>query len=69
LKALANVTQMKKKSWESFLFKAYRIFTRIKCSTHKRVSVNVSPLLNATAGDSLLAEGGELDNGRKLKAS
>lgn len=61
----------KYKNLGGVLFKAYRAFIRIKCSTHKRekVSVNVSPLLRATAGDSLLAEGGELYKEAKLRVS
>lgn len=64
-------TNAKQKSWESFLFRVYSAFIRIKCSSHKRdkASVNASTLLRPTAGDSLLAEGGELYNEAKLRVS
>lgn len=56
------------RSWESFLSKAGRDIAGIKCSAHKndKVSVNVSPLLRATAGASVLAEGGGLYNQAEL---
>lgn len=55
---------------ERFLFKAGRDIAGIKCSAHKndKASVNVSPLLKATAGDSVLAEGGELYNQVELNS-
>ena len=52
------------RSWESFLSKAGRVINGIKCSAHKndKMSVNVSPLVRATARDSVLEEGGDLYN-------
>lgn len=52
------------RSWESFSFKAGSVIDGINCSAHKndKVSVNVSHLVRATAGVSVLAEGGELYN-------
>ena len=63
LQPFADDTE-KQNSWESFLSKAGRDMAGTKCSAHKndKVSVTVSPLLRATAGASVLAEGGELYN-------
>ena len=63
LQPFADDTE-KQNSRESFLSKAGRDMAGTKCSAHKndKVSVTVSPLLRATAGASVLAEGGELYN-------
>ena len=58
LQPFADDTE-KQNSRESFLSKAGRDMAGTKCSAHKndKVSVTVSPLLRATAGASVLAEG------------
>lgn len=72
MKPLADVTQMQNKNLGrvfSLKLTEFSLESSVPAIKRDEVSVNVSPLLRATAGNSLLAERGKLYNEAKLQVS